>query len=194
MIWFKIIDSVIEFYNKEFGKDRRFSFFFRPVGDWGGDRVKEIENNVFKSSQFYIVYDKIANCSTTLNYKMYYLELTKGVDICYAAKKNAYIVGSDLKLYKCSCKFDEPKNLIGQINEFGEAHINELLSSKWTSVGLSMLSKCDHCVLYPVCHNAACIADSVGGKHSGSVCPHMKTNLNSYLEILSNDSRYCTKI
>lgn len=188
------MDDVIAFFHKEFGYDRRFSFFFRPVGNWGGERVKEIEDKVFKLSQVNAVYDKIAQNTTLLNYKMYYLELTKGIEICYAAKSNAYIVGADLKLYKCSCKFHEVCNCIGNINEFGKAQIEENLLSKWTLVGVNPTSKCNQCVLYPVCHNAACIVDSVGGKIVGSVCPHMKQNLDCYLEILSRDPAYCVSL
>lgn len=36
---------------KEFGKDNRFSFYFRPVGNWGGERVKAFEQNFVEDTK-----------------------------------------------------------------------------------------------------------------------------------------------
>ena len=188
------INEIIDFYHEEFSKDKRFSFFFRPIADWGGESIKQIAGDIFDSSQFNTMYEKIAAHTTYLNYKLYHSELTKGIDICYAAKDNAYVIGSDLTLYKCSCKFNENYNIIGKINEKGQFDINEDLALKWVMIGATPRKECEECVLYPVCHNAACIADVVDGKISGSICPHMKHNLDSYLRILSRDPQYCMEL
>ena len=127
-----------------------------------------------------LMYERLSNCSTPLNYKMYYNELTKNVDICYAAKDNAYIIGSDGDLYKCSCKFEDCENKIGHLSDDGNMILDSNLSSK--------------CILYPVCHRASCIADYVAKRTEIPTCPHMKYSLNSYLKLLADDPQYVTII
>jgi len=189
------LEQITSFYSNEFGKDKRFSFFFRPVGDWGGESVKKVSNAVLDKKMYSLMYERLSNCSTPLNYKMYYNELTKNVDICYAAKDNAYIIGSDGDLYKCSCKFEDCENKIGHLSDDGNMILDSNLSSKWLMAGLeTSMTKCNKCILYPVCHRASCIADYVAKRTEIPTCPHMKYSLNSYLKLLADDPQYVTII
>ena len=45
---FEHIDEFMDLMYKEFHHDKRFTVFFRPVGDWGGERVKLIKSNLLE--------------------------------------------------------------------------------------------------------------------------------------------------
>lgn len=186
------IPKIVEMYNTEFGGDTRFNFYFRPVGDWGGNRVKNISASVLEKSDYSSVYEKLSATDINLNYRMYYLELTKKIDICYASIRNSYIIGSDLQVYKCSVIFDAPENKVGYINEAGKMVIDETKISKWILTGLKggNSSKCKSCILSEPCYNSTCIADQVRGLCEYN-CPHMKESLNSLLVLLSSNEVYC---
>ena len=186
------IPKIIKLYHDEFGDDRRFNFYFRPVGNWGGDRVKNISDSVFKKSDYSKVYAKLAESDLKLNYRMYYLELTKNIDICYASIGNSFIIGSDLQIYKCSVIFDSPENQIGFIDDTGKMILDECKMNKWVLTGLKggNLDKCTGCILSEPCYNSTCIADQVRGI-SNYNCPHMKDGLDSLLLLFSTNELYC---
>lgn len=187
------LDEVIYMYSKEFGSDKRFSFFFRPVGDWGGDSVKELGQSVFKKEDYYKVYDKIAHSGIQLNYKLYNAELTKNIDVCYAARRHSYVVGSDGIVYKCSTIFNEPINRVGALLDNGKIIFDIDKIAKWTMLSVEKNENCSNCSIFGACHNSACIADQVRGK-SEINCPHIKGNLDSILYILSQDINYSKNI
>lgn len=186
------IPKILKLYKEQFGNDKRFSFYFRPVGDWGGDRVKEITDSVVKKENYFTVYKRLAESNIRLNYMMYYTELTNDIDICYAARKNSYIIGSDLQIYKCSVIFDDPLNQIGFIDENGVMVLDESKQAKWIMTGLKggNIKKCKSCILKGPCYNSTCIADQVRGKTEYN-CPHMYKSLDDFLLLLSTSEKYC---
>lgn len=186
------IPNIIKLYHKEFGEDKRFNFYFRPVGNWGGDRVDDISDSVFKKTDYSKVYAKLAETDLKLNYRMYYLELTKNVDICYAAVRNSYIIGSDLQIYKCSVIFDSPENQLGYIDKTGKMVIDECKMNKWILTGLmgGTITKCAYCALKSTCYNSTCISNQVRGL-SDYNCPHMKESLDYLLKLLASNELYC---
>lgn len=186
------LEEVINFYKIEFGDDKRFTFYFRPVGNWGGERVKKIEQSVFQNSQYSIVYSKIASVKTALDYRMYYLELTKNIDICYAARLNSYIIGMDGIIYKCSTIFNEEINKVGLLQKNGEMFLDEEKIAKWSMIGIKTINKdsfCSECQLLGSCHNSTCIADQVRGKSEHN-CPHLKDSIKEILKLVVKESKY----
>ncbi|MDD3393726.1 MAG: radical SAM protein [Anaerotignum sp.] len=190
----KDLKSIAQMLYYEFGDDQRFNFYFRPVGDWGGERVKEIIDYVFEPEQYSQIYQELAKLSYPLNYRMYFLELTRNIDICYAAARNSYVIGSDLRLYKCSVIFDNPLKQVGQIRDNGNIYLDNDKISKWILSGINASSDtvCKSCLLYGNCHNSACIADQVRDLKIRN-CPHMKNSLKELLILLSDDIRYCVR-
>ncbi|NVI84315.1 radical SAM protein [Janthinobacterium sp. BJB401] len=101
----------------EFYSDERFSIFFKAVGDWGGDRVKEM--NLMMSSA-----EVIAGLNTYLTQLGWYLPRTSEViestvRACYAALPNSFVIRADGSLAKCTVAFNDERNGVGKINSDG---------------------------------------------------------------------------
>jgi len=183
------LDEIIAFYDSEFGQDPRFSFFFRPVGDWGGEAVKDINDSVFGEGEYNPVYETLLKNNTNLNYKMYHNELVHDINICYANRMNSYVFGSDGMVYKCTNKFDYDVNKIGTLGDKGILSINEDKATKWTLQGCNTSAECNRCKLLPACHAASCTAAQLNGDKSEPTCPHMKHNITTLMKLVSKNRK-----
>lgn len=185
----KDIENITFLYNKEFGDDKRFNFYFRPVGDWGGERVKKISESVFKKDLYSLVYSKLSEVNCKLNYRMYYLELKNNIDICYASRFNSYVIGMDGTIYKCTTIFEEECNKIGRISKEGNIELDEKKIAAWTMIGIKKEAICEDCGLLGNCHNATCVADQVRGKGTYN-CPHLKNSFGDILKLVATNDEY----
>lgn len=75
---------------------------------------------------------------------------------CYAGKKNWFVVGADLALYKCTVVFDNPKNKVGTIAADGSFVVDEGLNRLWTGSNTQTDSGCGSCYLRVPCGGLAC--------------------------------------
>lgn len=75
---------------------------------------------------------------------------------CYAGKKNWFVVGADLSLYKCTVVFDNPKNKVGHVAADGSFVIDEALNRLWTGSNTSSDAGCASCYLRVPCGGLAC--------------------------------------
>ena len=114
--------------NHEFGSDTRFSIFMKAVGNWGGEKVKEM--NLIKSSV-----DTIAELNTYLDQLGWYLPRTSAlsessIKACYAALPNSLVIRADGSLAKCTVAFNDERNRVGKINNDGTLSIeNQAMQS-----------------------------------------------------------------
>lgn len=177
------LDHHLGMLSREFRDDPRFSFFFRPTEDWGGKAVKSISQDLMRAKDYRGVYEKLIAHDVRLNYQMYLDELTDP-DICYAAKRNAYVVGANGRIYKCTVYLDHPRNLIGQITSEGTFDIDERKHAPWIS-NLEVHRKCTSCTFAAACHGAACPAPAVldGGINP---CPNPKKYMSETLRLVTN--------
>lgn len=130
------VDSIVELLPKiqeEFGADPRFGIVLYPVGNWGGDSVKQMV--LTKSG-------KKVSTLTELNQQLTDLgwfenrPVNQGsavnlvVDPCYASKPNAFIIRADATLGKCTVALSDKRNNVGRINDDGTLSIeNEKVQS-----------------------------------------------------------------
>jgi uncharacterized protein len=153
----KYIEEYMKLMHSEFANDKRFSFFFRPVGDWGGSCVKEIENKLL--NQFSDIYEPIIELSKKypLNYSEYKLLLNDAM--CDSSKENALIVGSDGSLYKCTMLFDKDENKLGHLTKNGEMILNIDKNMNWVLGNRSGISnECTTCPFSISCQERTCAA------------------------------------
>lgn len=75
---------------------------------------------------------------------------------CYAGKKNWFIVGADLSLYKCTVVFDNPKNQVGHVDAAGNLVVDDQLNRLWTGSNAATDSGCASCYLRVPCGGLAC--------------------------------------
>ena len=166
--------------NEEFGNDERFELLFRVVGDWGGEAVKKISNELCSSLEN--VYNIILSKNITPFLANSFIKsLQPG--ICYAAKRNQLVIGSDGSLYKCTVKFDLEENQIGFLDEGGNLVINNGNLTNWI-LPISQVS-CPTCNKYPMCRLNICPAQKLQFKSCENYRVHKDEELNYILKIVS---------
>lgn len=182
-------NSLIEHYeclSKMFSDDSRFSFFFRPVGDWGGDDVKQLCDFMYDSLSFKKIYEKILNVQTELHLDFRRFILFYNNSFCSACYENSYIIGYDGKLYKCSCHFEEPDNKVGMLDSNGDMVLDREKIFKWVKKP-EMKMACNRCFFAPVCMNMSCPIYSNNIKHTVKGvddCPYEKKYIKETLQLL----------
>ncbi|MEG2013547.1 MAG: SPASM domain-containing protein [Anaerovoracaceae bacterium] len=74
--------------------------------------------------------------------------------VCYAARKNAWLIDYDGKIKKCtSSLLDDPTNEIGDL-EHGISETGYKKAAKWTSYDLP--ERCRECEILPICYGRKC--------------------------------------
>ena len=146
-------EEYIDFYHSLFGDDRRFSFLIRPVGDWGGESVHNIESELMDRKAFAMIYDKIIK-KNKLNLDYYENYLSPAGSICYANVRNSFVIRADGRINKCTCMLDSEENDIGFLRDNGEMDIDVYKHSKW--ICGNDKPQCEHCRFYGSCLNSNC--------------------------------------
>lgn len=154
----QMFDELPEFYkllDEKFGKEGRFSFFVRPAGDWGGERVKDIKDKLVTRDKMELVYKYLWENQGDLraNYNIFNIGVCGAM--CRSVKKNRYTITSYGKIQKCeSCN---PFNEIGELKQNGEMEIDKHKEGLWT-VGYRKRKRevCDDCPLSCSCLFGSC--------------------------------------
>lgn len=175
----KNLPEFLDFLYDRFGDDKRFFFYFRPIGDWNHN----IEAQTLKDSllpSLYHVYEILLQHPKKLNYGILYQMIMDSM--CYASKKNHFVLGSDGTVYKCTVYFDEEINQVGKLVDGGKIVWDEEKLAKWINNDFSS-SKCRDCFMNATCHEKGCPAkDLIYGKQSG--CGHEAENISNILKLL----------
>jgi uncharacterized protein len=175
------IDDYISFIHDEFGNDERFECYFRPAGNWGGERVDGLENELISS--FDELYRPLLHNISKINVNAY-IPLLK-VNICTAGHKNSYVLGSDGTIYKCTMLFNEEFNKIGKITTAGKMDINYYKFAKWVTPVTDANEICGVCNVWYLCHNRNCPAKAFLKQGMGFVnCGYEKKSLDYVLRFL----------
>jgi len=118
---------------------------------------------------------------------------------CIAAKKNSYVIASDLSIYKCYSHFESKDNKLGRIDIKGNLEIDEMLHRRWylTSKYIHKQSKaCNNCFYLPCCRcgNAGCPIRYSERNNRGACClndPDFERKVNEAI-ICAARTKQCT--
>ena len=114
---------------KEFSGDKRFMFFFRPVGNWGGDNIKSMSDCIYDALEFKNIYQKIIDMNLKLDFGRFVSFYDNSM--CSACYENSYIFGHDGKIYKCSCHFENIGNDVGKLDFAGVPLFDNTRLRQW---------------------------------------------------------------
>lgn len=177
------IDQFLDFFKEEFGDDNRFYSHLHATSNWGGDSVKTIENTFCTSkdiiSAINIGVDKGVNITPL------YDDMLKDT-VCYASKKNNFIIGSDGIIYKCTIAFEDEENHVGVLTENGIMNLDEDKLSTWVTGHETTDPGCQSCFFRPSCQGATCPLTRL--YTAKSPCPPVKTNIKDYMRIVASQS------
>ncbi len=154
------LDEYISFYSNKFGDDKRFSFLFRPAGNWGGESVKSYEDNLLQAEGLSEVYQGMLRNKKILDISRHLSFLNPGGSMCLASGLNTYLIDSGGTIRKCSCHLDDNRNVVGKVMADGTFMIDQYRNSEWIQERWQV-DKCINCFFLPTCLNASCPANYI---------------------------------
>lgn len=157
------INKYIEYMETLFGDDNRFSFLFRPVGNWGGERVDEISDQLLPS---------ISKIYNAINAEKFHLNLDINVGLmmatasCEYSKRNSISIDTDGIVYTCP----QIKYVIGKLLPNGFMDLDKEAIARWNYSKPHQNSKCWVCPEYALCKGRQCPARLISNPNS--ISPH----------------------
>ncbi|WP_228386023.1 MULTISPECIES: radical SAM protein [unclassified Lactococcus] len=120
---FNDMDRHIDNLIRLFGDSEQIYLSFHNIGNWGQNQTDIIKQDI-KIELLNKVIDKGGNSAPIL-WNMV------NESICYASKKNHYVIGSTGCVYKCTVALYNAKNLLGIIDKEGNLRINNKKEELW---------------------------------------------------------------
>jgi uncharacterized protein len=148
------MDSFVDKLCNEFGKDDRFSFMFRRVGNWGGESVKGILDKIIKDED--VLLEKLLVCDGKMFLSKQFSHFEK-YPFCYAACDKNYVFGPNGEIQKCTVDLKNKDNLVGHLDASGNMNLNDK-HPKWIYciADHRVQEKCKECKLYANCFANVC--------------------------------------
>jgi uncharacterized protein len=151
------LGELVQQLETHFANDPRFSLNFFAVGRWGGSQDSNL--NVCGTDEAERVRNelKAAARSRGLN-----IGTIKGInylggEVCYAARPYNLIIGATGKVMKCTIILDKDDyNVVGVLAEDGSLKLNQDRMALWTEPAFENDTKCQKCVVLPLCQGTHC--------------------------------------
>lgn len=153
--------KLLEFFNENFGDDRRFTMYSRPVYKFSQEKneIKTIEDELCDTQEGIIYQFKMdAEYFKKVKNEEYNLPLPEPLPLwCDTAKTNFFIIGANGNIYKCDSYFGDDSKSVGVLNDNGEIIFNQNIH-KWNSDlysgiygGDGIKTECTSCKMLPIC-------------------------------------------
>ena len=190
---YEILDSIEEFldiYKEKFGDDERYELAFKPIGHWGGENDAAVEIVPFDYHSF-VLDELLKMCKSRGLLSTANFSFSCGSELCYANKKNCFVVYKNGYLGKCTLE-EQPEEgsdfVIGNLNE-GYFKIDNYKESKWLPNDLAFINYlnsngCFDCIAYPFCCGTTCPAHRVKhGMENRAKCTPTKNNIDNIVSL-----------
>ncbi len=169
---------------EHFSDDPRFFVNFFPVGQWGGPNDDEL--HVLPQDR--AVKSVLSLCETSVDHGLSnvldYL-LKPGGSVCYAAKPNSFVIGSDGNVYKCTVALYHDKNLVGKIDRDGTMQLDLDKFALWIMNDESEDSGCKTCFFRPSCQGSSCPLIRI--EQGVAPCPPEKKHIQKVMRIVGSE-------
>lgn len=167
------IYAVIDSLRDNLLSDTRFKLKLVPVGDYGGEKVHEIENELCSMDD---LKNAINYCKGLgIDMSEFQNSLSIGGNVCYASRDNSWVIGADGKIYKCTVILYNDENHVGDVRANGFFDINQSKLDKWIQRSNIHNEKCESCAQKPICLETMCYKRIVLGQ--GAVCESLKSDV-----------------
>ena len=179
--------DLIQFLKEYFAGDKRFGLFFRPVGRWGGEHNDEIPTctHITANKKIWEFTETAMDEGLSMS-NMVTGSLMPTASVCYAAKPNAMVIGSNGQLYKCTTVLDEEVNKVGHLHADGTMELDYDKIASWVMSGEETDSVCQSCFYRPACQGNHCPwYRVVSGERP---CPSEKKNIKKVLNLVWKNS------
>lgn len=189
------IKDFLDFYKQNFASDNRFSLRLVAAKNYNEKNIDSVDKN-HSSEVEYIDKNKLME---EIYASEYINDIYKFDDIirmfiptsglCYAAKKNSFVIDSELSVYKCTVHFNMEENKIGYINQNGDMIIDDQLHKKWY-VRSDIPETCFNCFYLPCCNKGDCpvFYNNINQGEFNSYChvSNLKNQIKKNILLLNN--------
>lgn len=179
---FEDLENYLKFMSETFGDDRRFTFYFRPAGEWSGSKINNlnlIDNNLG-------IYESLLKSKYKLNYKAYKDILLS--QECGSAKRNHLIVRSNGQICKCTVYLDE--SIIGNIDEKGNIALQASKQAKWILPKKDNYNECSNCLFSANCHGYSCPANKFSKTKKSKDCGYEVSHFEEVLKLVTIKNKF----
>jgi len=180
-------EELTEYLQVYFAGDRRFGILYRPVGRWGGEHDEDIPicSHITANKKMWQFTNDAVDRKLSMSSAIAGVIMPTG-SVCYAAKPNAMVIGSNGQLYKCTTALDAEVNHVGLLNEDGSMDLDYDKIIKWVTSGEETDSTCQSCFYRPSCQGNHCpwYRMLTGDRP----CPSEKTNIRKVLNLIWKNS------
>lgn len=173
------MEEFLHYLGSTFAGDHRFSIDIQQMTDMGGE-IESVRAEIIH---------KMQDISSYLNILKRYrigrqdcdMLVSKGGGVCYAGRKNAYVIDVEGSVRKCTVALNDEVNCIGYIDETGKMHLDKSKAALWyESVGCQEMEACK---FYPLCYGKTCPYKVISGKQ----CVCRKEKCIAYLRSMNEE-------
>ena len=145
-----VMDEYIDILYECFGGDDRFWYYWEIAKDHGGDRVKEISDNLLPDESEFIKYViKASKLGMKFDFNQF---VEPGGFVCALYPRNYWLIDYNGDVQKCTVSFDDEDVKLGMMNGT-KMEIDERALARWMYLSKE---KCMECSIYPACGGASC--------------------------------------
>lgn len=160
--------------------DKRFSFLFRPIGDYAAANERKAINqeSICNHANSNEVTTTIENFFESAGYLLAdtQMMISDGGYSCYANEKNSFVISPDFSIKKCTVALNDPLNNVGTLKENGKIAFNDNYSlwlKKYSD------EECYSCYMFRSCRGNGCTLANI--KNNQKNCPPNKKQKDKYV-------------
>lgn len=178
---FDHLNEYIEFISYLCGGDNRFSLSVCYASEWS-DKIEKGFKDTFINNRnnIFPLYEKFLKCKSQINFA-FLLNPEDGA--CELGRDNRFFVRPNGELHKCSVRFEDNKNIIGEFSR-NQIILNDNYYKK--IIDPSMCNNFESCFFAPICKGEGCPAVRSA---KNSICPDSKNHLNYILRLLDKSNQ-----
>ena len=187
------LSEFLTFYKQEFSNDNRFSLLFREAGNLGGDNIAQFEDNLLAKGNMNVndllkAHKLFDNPEFNLTDPM--LVLTPMSNLCYASRKNSFVIDSEGLVYKCTVHFDDKCNQLGYLDENGNIILNQYAHSLWYMNKKEFPPvMCYNCKFLPVCCGGSCTYHTHFAEKEDCCGENLTRHVEDYMKYYANRTK-----
>lgn len=180
----KSLPQYLQFCEKTFGSDSRFSLCAHLAGNWGGESVRKMEGMLVPNDSYNYLLKSIVELNPNISFRAHLRDLDAFQCMCYAGLRNSYVIGSDGIIYKCTEDFDMSENQIGYLSENGDMIIDTSKQAKWMDFGYER--PCAQCRYWGSCLGGPCpkVKINVHDKKGNTFCPRTSHSVCEIMQLI----------
>lgn len=183
----KETEELTAYLKEYFQGDSRFGLLFRPVGRWGGEHDEDIPicSHITANEKMWQFTESAINQNLFMS-SMISGMMSPAGSVCYAAKPNAFVIGSNGQLYKCTTALDAEVNHVGTLDADGTLNLDYDKLITWVTSGEETDAVCQNCFYRPACQGNHC--PWYRALTGDRPCPSEKNNIKKVLKLIWKNS------